>query len=104
MLEVRSVTRMLGPKATIDDVSLSVDRPAFADRNSTSGYHLGSSTCGVTVIAAIVAGGIGLPLTQAIIPRKDWEVVAGYIALIILLAMLMDSRSGRLSRKLTKGE
>lgn len=56
------------------------------------------------MIGAIVAGGIGLPLTQAITPRTDWDVVAGHFVLIILLAMLMDSRSGRLRRKLTKGE
>ena len=51
-----------------------------------------------------VGGGIGLLLTQAIITQKDWEEVAYYMVLIVLMVMLMDSLSGWLRRKLIKGE
>jgi phosphonate transport system ATP-binding protein len=37
MLEVRSVTRMFGQKAAVDDVSFSVDRPAFVGIIGRSG-------------------------------------------------------------------
>jgi phosphonate transport system permease protein len=67
-------------------------------------YYLESNTRSATVIGAIVGGGIGLLLTQAIITQKDWEEVAYYIVLIILMVMLMDSLSGWLRRKLIKGE
>jgi phosphonate transport system permease protein len=67
-------------------------------------YYLESNTRSATVIGAIVGGGIGLLLTQAIITQKDWEEVAYYIVLIVLMVMLMDSLSGWLRRKLIKGE
>jgi phosphonate transport system permease protein len=67
-------------------------------------YYLESNTRSATVIGAIVGGGIGLLLTQAIQTQKDWEEVAYYIVLIILMVMLMDSLSGWLRRKLIKGE
>lgn len=67
-------------------------------------YYLESNTRSATVIGAIVGGGIGLLLTQAIQTQKDWEEVAYYITLIILMVMTMDSLSGWLRRKLIKGE
>ena len=67
-------------------------------------YYLESNTRSATVIGAIVGGGIGLLLTQAIITQKDWEEVAYYMVLIILMVMLMDSLSGWLRRKLIKGQ
>ncbi len=66
-------------------------------------YFLESNTRGATVIGAIVGGGIGLMLTQAIQTQKDWEDVAYYIILIVLMVMAMDSLSGWLRRKLIKG-
>lgn len=67
-------------------------------------YYLESNTRSATVVGAIVGGGIGLMLTQAIQTQKDWEEVAYYMVLIILMVMLMDSFSGWLRRKLIKGE
>jgi phosphonate transport system permease protein len=67
-------------------------------------YYLESNTRSATVIGAIVGGGIGLLLTQAIITQKDWEEVAYYMLLIVLMVMLMDSLSGWLRRKLIKGD
>ena len=67
-------------------------------------YYLESNTRGATVIGAIVGGGIGLLLTQAIQTQKDWEDVAWYMVLIVLTIMAMDSLSGWLRRKLIKGE
>lgn len=67
-------------------------------------YYLESNTRGATVVGAIVGGGIGLMLTQAIQTQKDWEEVAYYMVLIILMVMAMDSFSGWLRRKLIKGE
>jgi len=66
-------------------------------------YYLESNTRSATVIGAIVGGGIGLLLTQAIITQKDWEEVAYYMVLIVLMVMLMDSLSGWLRRKFIKG-
>lgn len=66
-------------------------------------YYLESNTRSATVIGAIVGGGIGLLLTQAIITQKDWEEVAYYMVLIVLMVMLMDSLSGWLRRKMIKG-
>lgn len=66
-------------------------------------YHLESNTRSATVIGAIVGGGIGLLLTQAIMTQKDWEEVAYYMTLIVLMVMLMDTLSGWLRRKLIKG-
>lgn len=63
-------------------------------------YFLESNTRGATVVGAIVGGGIGLMLTQAIQTQKDWEEVAYYMVLIILMVMAMDSLSGWLRRKL----
>jgi phosphonate transport system permease protein len=67
-------------------------------------YYLESNTRSATVIGAIVGGGIGLLLTQAITTQKDWEEVAYYMVLIVLMVMMMDSLSGWLRRKLIKGE
>ncbi|TGD67211.1 phosphonate ABC transporter, permease protein PhnE [Tabrizicola sp. WMC-M-20] len=67
-------------------------------------YYLESNTRSATVIGAIVGGGIGLLLTQAIQTQKDWEEVAYYMTLIVLMVMAMDSLSGWLRRKLIKGE
>ena len=67
-------------------------------------YYLESNTRSATVIGAIVGGGIGLLLTQAIITQKDWEEVAYYMGLIVLMVMAMDTLSGWLRRKLIKGE
>ena len=67
-------------------------------------YYLESNTRSATVIGAIVGGGIGLLLTQAIITQKDWEEVAYYMVLVVLMVMLMDSLSGWLRRRLIKGE
>lgn len=67
-------------------------------------YFLESNTRGATVIGAIVGGGIGLLLTQAIITQKDWEEVSYYMVLIVLMVILMDNLSGWLRRKLIKGD
>ena len=67
-------------------------------------YYFESNTRSATIIGAIVGGGIGLLLTQAIITQKDWEQVAYYIILIVLLVMVMDSFSGWLRRKLIRGD
>lgn len=66
-------------------------------------YMLESNTRSATVIGAIVGGGIGLLLTQAISTQKDWEEVAYYIVLIVIMVMVMDTLSGWLRRKLIKG-
>lgn len=66
-------------------------------------YFLESNTRSATVIGAIVGGGIGLLLTQAIITQKDWEEVAYYMTLIVLMVMAMDTLSGWLRKKLIKG-
>ena len=67
-------------------------------------YFLESNTRSATVIGAIVGGGIGLMLTQAITTQKDWEEVSYYIVLIVLMVMLMDTLSGWLRGLLIKGE
>lgn len=59
-------------------------------------YFLESNTRSATVIGAITGGGIGLMLTQAIQTQKDWEEVAYYIVLIVLMVMVMDWLSGKL--------
>ena len=55
------------------------------------------------MIGAIVGGGIGLLLTQAIQTQKDWEDVAYYLILVVLMVMTMDWVSGLIRRKLIKG-
>ena len=67
-------------------------------------YYFESNTRSATVIGAIVGGGIGLLLTQAINTQKDWEEVSYYIMLIVLMVMLMDTLSGWLRRILIKGD
>lgn len=67
-------------------------------------YFLESNTRSATIIGAITGGGIGLLLTQAIITQKDWEEVAYYIVLIILMVMLMDWFSGWLRKRLIQGD
>ena len=63
-------------------------------------YFLESNTRSATIIGAITGGGIGLMLTQAIQTQKDWEEVAYYILLIIVMVMFMDWFSGWLRGKL----
>ncbi|MBD3665734.1 phosphonate ABC transporter, permease protein PhnE [Sulfitobacter sp. TSTF-M16] len=63
-------------------------------------YFLESNTRSATIIGAITGGGIGLMLTQAIQTQKDWEEVAYYIILIIVMVMSMDWFSGWLRGKL----
>ncbi len=63
-------------------------------------YFLESNTRSATIIGAITGGGIGLMLTQAIQTQKDWEEVAYYITLIVIMVMLMDWFSGWLRSKL----
>ncbi|SCZ50369.1 phosphonate transport system permease protein [Epibacterium ulvae] len=67
-------------------------------------YFLESNTRSATIIGAITGGGIGLLLTQAIITQKDWEEVAYYMVLIVLMVMVMDWFSGWLRRRLITGE
>jgi phosphonate transport system permease protein len=63
-------------------------------------YYLESNTRSATVIGAIVGGGIGLLLTQAIQTQKDWEEVTYYIVLTLLMVSFMDILSGWLRGKL----
>ncbi|AXC50654.1 phosphonate ABC transporter, permease protein PhnE [Paracoccus suum] len=63
-------------------------------------YYLESNTRSATIIGAITGGGIGLLLVQAIQTQKDWEHVAYYILLIVLLVMVMDWLSGRIRARL----
>ncbi|TVQ53642.1 MAG: phosphonate ABC transporter, permease protein PhnE, partial [Rhodobacteraceae bacterium] len=63
-----------------------------------------SNTRSATIIGAIVGGGIGLMLTQAIQTTSDWEKVTYYIVLIVLLVISMDNLSAWLRRKLIKGD
>lgn len=63
-------------------------------------YYLESNTRSATVIGAIVGGGIGLLLTQAIQTQKDWEEVTYYIVLTLLMVSLMDVLSGWLRTRL----
>ena len=67
-------------------------------------YMFESNTRSATIIGAIVGGGIGLMLTQAIQTTQDWEKVSYYIILIVLMVIAMDTLSGWLRRKLIKGE
>lgn len=66
-------------------------------------YFLESNTRSATIVGAITGGGIGLLLTQAMQTQKDWEEVAYYIVLIVLMVMAMDAISGRLRRRLIRG-
>ncbi|MGV8989037.1 MAG: phosphonate ABC transporter, permease protein PhnE [Cypionkella sp.] len=66
-------------------------------------YNFESNTRSATVIGAIVGGGIGLLLTQAIQTQRDWEDVAYYLVLIVLMVMFMDWASGLIRRRLIKG-
>jgi phosphonate transport system permease protein len=66
-------------------------------------YFLESNTRSATIIGAITGGGIGLLITQAIQTQKDWEEVAYYIVLIILMVIFMDWLSGWLRRRLISG-
>jgi phosphonate transport system permease protein len=63
-------------------------------------YYLESNTRSATVVGAIVGGGIGLLLTQAIQTQKDWEEVTYYIVLTLLMVMSMDILSGWLRSRL----
>lgn len=67
-------------------------------------YFLESNTRSATIIGAIVGGGIGLMLTQAIQTTSDWEKVTYYILLVVLMVIAMDTLSGWLRRKLIKGD
>ena len=66
-------------------------------------YYFESNIRGATVIGAIVGGGIGLMLTQAIITQSNWEEVTYYIILIILLVTATDWLSGKIRQRLIKG-
>ncbi len=66
-------------------------------------YFLESNTRSATIIGAIVGGGIGLLLTQAIITQKDWEEVTYYILLILGMVIAMDWLSGLVRQSLIKG-
>ena len=66
-------------------------------------YNFESNTRSATVIGAIVGGGIGLLLTQAIQTQKDWEDVAYYLILIVLMVIVIDWLSGIIRRRLIKG-
>ncbi len=63
-------------------------------------YFFESNTRSATIIGAITGGGIGLMLTQAIQTQKDWEEVAYYIVLIVLMVMFLDWFSGWLRSRL----
>lgn len=63
-------------------------------------YYLESNTRSATIIGAIVGGGIGLLLTQAIQTQKDWEEVTYYIILTLIMVMVMDAFSGWLRSRL----
>ncbi len=65
-------------------------------------YFLGSNTRSATIIGAITGGGMGLFIAQAIQTRKDWEEVASYLVLIIIMVILTDWVSGWLRRKLIR--
>ncbi len=67
-------------------------------------YFFESNTRSATIIGAITGGGIGLLLTQAMQTQKDWEEVAYYIILIVVMVMIMDSLSGWIRRRLIKGQ
>jgi phosphonate transport system permease protein len=67
-------------------------------------YLFESNTRSATIIGAIVGGGIGLLLTQAIQTTADWEKVTYYIILIILMVSAMDTLSSWLRRRLIKGD
>ncbi|MGA0614852.1 phosphonate ABC transporter, permease protein PhnE [Paracoccus sp. KR1-242] len=66
-------------------------------------YYFESNTRSATVIGAITGGGIGLLLMQAMQTQKDWEHVAYYILLIVVMVMAMDWLSGRLRARLIRG-
>jgi len=66
-------------------------------------YYFESNTRSATVIGAITGGGIGLLLMQAMQTQKDWEHVAYYIVLIVLMVMAMDWISGRIRARLIRG-
>ncbi len=66
-------------------------------------YAFESNTRSATVIGAIVGGGIGLLLTQAIQTQKDWEDVCYYLILIVLMVFILDWLSGLIRRRLIKG-
>ncbi|MEC9343896.1 MAG: phosphonate ABC transporter, permease protein PhnE [Pseudomonadota bacterium] len=57
-------------------------------------YYLESNTRSATIIGAIVGGGIGLLLTQAIQTQKDWEEVTYYVILTLVMVSMMDIISG----------
>lgn len=63
-------------------------------------YYLESNMRSATVIGAIVGGGIGLLLTQAIQTQKDWEEVTYYIVLTLMMVSATDMLSGWLRSKL----
>lgn len=67
-------------------------------------YFFESNTRSATIVGAIVGGGIGLLLTQAIQTTADWEKVTYYIALIVLMVVAMDAISGRIRARLIKGD
>ena len=67
-------------------------------------YLFESNTRSATIVGAIVGGGIGLLLTQAIQTTQDWEKVTYYIILIVLMVVALDAVSAKLRDRLIKGD
>ncbi|MCB1361924.1 MAG: phosphonate ABC transporter, permease protein PhnE, partial [Rhodobacteraceae bacterium] len=67
-------------------------------------YLFESNTRSATIVGAIVGGGIGLLLTQAIQTTQDWEKVTYYIILIVLMVVALDAVSARVRDRLIKGD
>ena len=74
----------------------------FALRTIDDALAEGSESFTVS-LGAITGGGIGLLLMQAMQTQKDWEHVAWYIVLIVMMVMLMDWVSGRIRARLIRG-
>jgi phosphonate transport system permease protein len=66
-------------------------------------YFFESNMRSATIIGAIVGGGIGLLLTQAINTQQDWENVTWYVLLIIVIVVITDWISAGIRQKLIKG-
>ena len=67
-------------------------------------YLFESNIRSATIVGAIVGGGIGLLITQSLATQKDWEEVAYYLSLIIVMIMFVDHLSSRLRLWLIHGD